>query len=110
MCEICHRSPCHPRCPNAPDPPAVFICSGCGHEIYEGEEYWDILGEQYCTYCVDEAMTEAEHDTVCAVCDEVIYGGEDHYNMMGRPVCERCMEDARREARFVYDEDFYLDI
>ena len=37
MCDICHQVPCHPRCPNAPDPIPVFICSGCGQDIYEGD-------------------------------------------------------------------------
>lgn len=110
MCEICHQSPCHPRCPNALDPPSVFVCSGCSHEIYEGEDYWDVFGEQFCAYCVNEALVEAEHDTLCALCDETIYGGEDYYNIMGRAVCEHCMENARREAQFLYDEDFFLDV
>lgn len=62
MCEECLRSPCHPRCPNAPDPPAVFICSGCGKTIYEGEDYYDILGEQFCEDCVSDARKEAVYD------------------------------------------------
>ena len=62
MCEECRQSPCHPRCPNAPDPIAVFICSGCGHEIYEGDDYWDILGEQFCESCIDKARGVAEYE------------------------------------------------
>ena len=62
MCEECRRSPCHPRCPNAPDPIAVFICSGCGQEIYEGEDYWEFLGEQFCENCKDNARRVAEYD------------------------------------------------
>jgi hypothetical protein len=62
MCDICLRSPCHPRCPNAPDPPAVFVCSGCGGTIREGDNYWTILGEQWCGGCIDNAWGVAEYD------------------------------------------------
>ena len=55
-------TPCHPRCPNAPDPPSVFICSGCGDNIYDGDEYVDICGEQWCMKCVDNARRIAEYD------------------------------------------------
>lgn len=53
MCDICHRTPCMNRCPNAQEPEAVFICSGCGRKIYEDDFYWDILGEQFCEECID---------------------------------------------------------
>lgn len=42
-----------------PDPPPelpprhVFICSGCGESICEGDWYWDYDGEQYCEDCND---------------------------------------------------------
>lgn len=62
MCHICRQYPCHPRCPNAPDPPSVFICSGCGDNIRDGDGYWDILGEQFCEECVDRAWKVAEYD------------------------------------------------
>ena len=62
MCELCRQHPCSSRCPNAPDPPAVFICSGCGQEIYEGEDYWDIMGEQFCEDCIDEARRIAIYE------------------------------------------------
>ena len=61
-CDICLQSPCHPRCPNAADPPAVFVCSGCGRDIYDGDDYWDIMGEQFCERCVDAARGVAEYD------------------------------------------------
>lgn len=62
MCDICRQVPCHPRCPNAPDPPAVFVCSGCSREILAGEDYWDVLGEQFCEDCIYKARKEAEYD------------------------------------------------
>ena len=62
MCDICHQVPCHPRCPNAPDPIPVFICSGCGQDIYEGEDVYHILGEQFCERCINEAREEAVYD------------------------------------------------
>ncbi len=62
MCSECRQTPCHPRCPNAPEPKAVFVCSGCSHEIYEGDDYWDIMGEQFCEECIDKARGVAEYD------------------------------------------------
>lgn len=62
MCDECRKSPCDPRCPNAPEPPLVFVCSGCGDFIRDGDDYWDILGEQYCERCIDEAKGVAVYD------------------------------------------------
>jgi hypothetical protein len=62
MCDVCLKSPCDSRCPNAPEPPSVFICSGCGDNILDGEYYWDILGEQFCSHCIEEAREVAEYD------------------------------------------------
>ena len=62
MCDVCLRSPCDNRCPNAPDPPRVFICSGCGSAIMEGDDYWDIMGEQWCEICIDDAKGVAVYD------------------------------------------------
>lgn len=62
MCEHCWRNPCHPRCPHAPDPPRVFVCSGCNGDIVEGDDYWEILGEQFCEKCIREARREAVYD------------------------------------------------
>lgn len=61
MCMECLRSPCDPRCPNAPGPEEipVFECSGCGRDIVDGEDYWDILGEQWCEDCIDKARQTA---------------------------------------------------
>lgn len=60
MCDVCLKVPCDPRCPNAPEPKPVFICSGCGHKIYDGDDYWDILGEQFCENCIDDCRRIAE--------------------------------------------------
>ena len=62
MCDICLMTICDSRCPNAPDPPRVFICSGCGEPIFEGDDYWDILGEQWCEHCVDDRRSVAVYD------------------------------------------------
>lgn len=55
-------SECSPRCPAVSSPPAVFICSGCGHDIFEGEDYWDVLDEQFCETCIDNARKVAEYE------------------------------------------------
>ncbi|MBQ4447398.1 MAG: hypothetical protein II897_03800 [Clostridia bacterium] len=61
MCEICYRSPCDPRCPNAPQPEAVFVCKSCGEDIVEGEDYYELDGEHYHEECFkDEAVSILE--------------------------------------------------
>lgn len=62
MCEICRRNPCVSGCPNAPEPPVVFVCSGCGHSIYEGDTYMEVMYEQFCEECVYSYMKVAEYD------------------------------------------------
>jgi hypothetical protein len=61
MCQECRQFPCDPRCPNAPDPEEipVYVCSGCGEEIMDGEDVWEFLCEQFCETCVDKARKTA---------------------------------------------------
>ena len=61
MCSECLRTPCHPRCPNAPDPEPVYICDGCGHKIYDGDDVWHIQNEVYCEECIDSFRSTAEY-------------------------------------------------
>lgn len=62
MCDFCRRFTCDSRCPNAPEPRPVFVCSGCGKNICEGDDYYDILGEQFCEKCIESVRREAEYD------------------------------------------------
>lgn len=62
MCDVCLKLPCDSRCPNAPEPPSVYVCSGCGENILDGDYYWDIMGEQFCVHCIEEAKGVAEYD------------------------------------------------
>lgn len=57
MCAICLKSPCDSRCPNAPEPPAVFTCASCDERITEGEEYAEIDGEHYHIGCLEDMST-----------------------------------------------------
>ena len=59
MCRICGSTPCNSRCPNAPDPEPIKICSECGEGIYEGEEYFDSDFGPICKDCMaDKSLTE----------------------------------------------------
>ena len=58
MCEVCRQTPCHPRCPNAPEPEPVYTCSECGYGIFEGDRYVEVGGRYYCEECLDDMATE----------------------------------------------------
>ncbi len=59
MCSTCLSTPCHPRCPNAPEPVARMACSRCGDGIMEGDEYLGLDGGPICEGCLSE-MTVKE--------------------------------------------------
>ena len=42
MCDVCRQVPCDPRCPNAPEPEAVYTCCNCREGICEGDTYYII--------------------------------------------------------------------
>lgn len=62
MCSECWKNPCDPRCPNAPEPAVVYYCELCGDEIYEGDEYWELLDSYFCERCINQAQNTAEVD------------------------------------------------
>lgn len=69
MCAECHRTPCHPMCPNAPEPPKVCDCDSLdcwgNGEILAGEqrtmiEQADGTFKSYCADCIKHGTSEAE--------------------------------------------------
>lgn len=62
MCDHCLQSPCHPRCPNASEPPLFANCVGCGAEIYDGDAYYEVDGDPYCEACVHYRTAEVDYD------------------------------------------------
>ena len=62
MCSECRQTPCHPRCPNADEPPVVEQCMHCGADIYVGDTMYAIGDYIFCEDCVDNGKTDAEFD------------------------------------------------
>lgn len=56
MCEVCRMSPCHPRCPNAPEPKPVYTCKNCKEGILPGDTFVIIDGDYFCAYCLDDML------------------------------------------------------
>lgn len=55
MCDICYSTPCHPRCPNAPEEEEQYEkCSVCNQEIKPGVQYLDAEDGMICKDCIDE--------------------------------------------------------
>lgn len=58
MCDVCLKSPCDSRCPNAPETPVACTCDNCGEPIRIGDEYYrEAGGENLCMSCVDNMGT-----------------------------------------------------
>lgn len=50
MCSECRQTPCHPRCPNAPEPIAFGYCEQCGKGLRGDYEYFtDSYGNTFCS-------------------------------------------------------------
>jgi hypothetical protein len=62
ICEICRRIPCDSRCPNAPEPPAIYECTSCHGEIRVGEWVVKLDGFPYCEECVENGRKEVSFD------------------------------------------------
>lgn len=67
MCTECHRTPCHPMCPNADPPVKVYDCDCCGQEIFVGDdvtsiEQSDETYKRYCEVCIRFMTRPAEED------------------------------------------------
>lgn len=50
MCSECRQYPCHPQCPNAPEPKVRGYCEQCGEELREDYEYYtDNEDNKFCS-------------------------------------------------------------
>lgn len=58
MCTVCRQTPCDPRCPNAPERPIYAKCESCGAKIYDGDEFFEVDGHNYCEECVSHRTAE----------------------------------------------------
>lgn len=58
MCAVCMQMPCHPSCPNAPEPKPMFRCSKCGEGIFEGDKYFLDGNLEICEECMKEMSVE----------------------------------------------------
>lgn len=47
--------------PDGKEPKVMFFCADCKHEIFVGEEYYDIGGKKWCEDCVEDARKTAEY-------------------------------------------------
>ena len=61
MCDICRRSPCHPRCPYS-EPRPLVECDKCERGIYADDEYYVIDGEIWCGDCISDCRKIADPD------------------------------------------------
>lgn len=49
MCSECWQTPCHPRCPNAPESKVMGYCKQCNEELREDYEYY--TDNEYNEFC-----------------------------------------------------------
>lgn len=58
MCSVCLSIPCMARCPGASEPTPIYKCSKCGEGIYEGDKFYDGIGEEVCEECISDMSAE----------------------------------------------------
>lgn len=101
MCEICNQMPCHPRCPNAPEPKIIEVCVVCGQEIREGEEYFEMEGQSYCTDCLTKTFPDDDEDkTICDICGEEIDYNSWCYSDGKHKYCSNCVSEKIAENSY----------
>ena len=54
MCSDRSRIVCDNRCPNAPEPKPIKICSECKRGIYAGDEYYEGIFGPVCKDCMED--------------------------------------------------------
>lgn len=59
MCSVCLQTPCHPRCPNAPEEIAKYECVLCGSGIFQEDQYFESEDGPVCGECIGN-MTPLE--------------------------------------------------
>lgn len=59
MCSVCLKIPCNARCPNAPEPKAVYRCSVCNEGIFRMQKYFETAKGYICNECIED-MSGAE--------------------------------------------------
>ena len=58
MCSVCMSNPCHPQCPNAPEPKPVYTCDKCGYGIFEGDKFLNGPEVYICKDCLDDMTAD----------------------------------------------------
>lgn len=58
MCSVCMSNPCHPRCPNTPEPEPVYTCNKCGYGIFDGDKFFDGPEGYICEECLDDMTSD----------------------------------------------------
>lgn len=58
MCAVCMQMPCHPGCPNAPEPKPIYLCRKCGEGIFEGDKYFQDAKSKICEECMNEMSSD----------------------------------------------------
>ena len=53
MCALCLQTPCHPRCPNAPEREPIKTCVRCDEGILAGDKYFGSEDGSICEECMD---------------------------------------------------------
>lgn len=76
MCDVCRQIPCHPRCPNAPEPTAVLMCARCNSGIYAGDRYHNSEGGVLCMECIDDMSAR---DYMEFIGETTVYADDNNY-------------------------------
>lgn len=109
MCDICHKTPCDYRCPNAPDPATVYECAHCGEPIVVGDRYFHYDSKYYHDDCFGDAapalvaerdglivgvVTDQESELgTCPICKEPVLSCEERWVKNNTMYHHECLMD-----------------
>lgn len=113
MCDICHKTHCDYRCPNAPDPATIYECAHCNEPIVAGDRYVYYDSNYYHEDCLPKAapVLIADRDGLnkgvvtdndsqmgtCPICNEPVLGYEERWVRGATMYHHECLEDHAKE-------------
>ena len=74
-----------------PEARPMCACNRCKSTIYEGERWFKLDGDYYCTDCVKKEELEFFEPIYCSECERFFELDEEYYVIEGGTYCKECV-------------------